>query len=63
MASLEDCLPCPPVSSSPQDGRTGDKCPSGHYCPEGSTSPKPCPLGHYSNTSGNTELSHCLPCP
>ncbi|KPP71460.1 SCO-spondin-like [Scleropages formosus] len=42
---------------------SGDGCPAGHYCPEGSASPKPCPPGRYSNTSGNVELSDCLPCP
>ncbi|XP_064159371.1 SCO-spondin [Anguilla rostrata] len=51
------------ATPSPEDGKTGDKCPRGHYCLEGSSSPKQCPVGHYSNTSGNTELSHCLPCP
>ncbi|KAJ8368244.1 hypothetical protein SKAU_G00082720 [Synaphobranchus kaupii] len=51
------------TTPSPEDGKAGDRCPRGHYCPEGSRSPKPCPAGHYSNTSGNTELTHCLHCP
>ncbi|KAK3560704.1 hypothetical protein QTP86_014744, partial [Hemibagrus guttatus] len=51
------------VSPTPEDGVTGDGCPPGHYCPAGSSFPLPCPPGHYSNSSKNTELSACLPCP
>ncbi|TSQ58043.1 Sodium channel subunit beta-3 [Bagarius yarrelli] len=51
------------VSSTPEDGVTGDRCPPGHYCPLGTSFPLPCPPGHYSNSSKNTELSACLPCP
>ncbi|KAJ7990480.1 hypothetical protein DPEC_G00300750 [Dallia pectoralis] len=49
------------VSGTPVDGVTGDLCPRGHYCPEGAV-PHPCPVGFYSNTTGNTQLSDCLPC-
>ncbi|CAB1347527.1 unnamed protein product, partial [Coregonus sp. 'balchen'] len=52
------------VSPTPEDGVTGDRCPQGHYCPEGlAAAPRPCPLGYYSNTTRNTQLSDCLPCP
>lgn len=52
------------VSPKPEDGVTGERCPQGHYCPEGlAAAPRPCPLGYYSNTTRNTQLSDCLPCP
>lgn len=51
-------------SATPVDaGVTGDRCPEGHYCPRGSSAPFPCPPGHYSNTTGNSHLSDCPPCP
>ncbi len=55
--SLELCLP------TPVDGGTGGRCPQGHYCPIGSSFPEPCPEGYYSNSSRNTQLSDCVPCP
>lgn len=51
------------TSPTPVDGGTGGKCPQGHYCPVGSSSPEPCPLGRFSNSSRNTKLSDCQPCP
>lgn len=51
------------VSPTPEDGVTGDRCHPGHYCPVGSSFPLPCPPGHFSNSTKNTELSACLPCP
>lgn len=51
------------LTPHPSNGITGDLCPRGHYCSEGSAVPQPCPPGHYSNTTKNTALSDCLPCP
>ncbi|XP_041098352.1 SCO-spondin [Polyodon spathula] len=51
------------VTPHPSNGITGDMCPRGHYCSEGSAVPQPCPPGHYSNTTKNTALLDCLPCP
>ena len=34
-------------SSMPNDGRTGDICPTKHYCPQGSNTPLPCKAGTY----------------
>lgn len=51
------------VSPTPVDGGTGGRCPQGHFCPIGSSSPGPCPEGYYSNSSRNTKLSDCVPCP
>ncbi|XP_058655214.1 SCO-spondin isoform X4 [Onychostoma macrolepis] len=51
------------VSPTPVDGGTGGRCPQGHYCPVGSSSPETCPEGYYSNSSRNTKLSDCVPCP
>ncbi len=51
------------VSPTPVDGGTGGRCPQGHYCPIGSSFPEPCPEGYYSNSSRNTQLPDCVPCP
>ena len=52
------------VVANPTDGNvTGDICPSGAYCPTASAAPTLCPAGTYLNTTGNSDLSHCLSCP
>ena len=49
--------------STPQDGLTGDICPTGHYCPEGSSQPEPCPAGTYLNITGQDAEMDCISCP
>lgn len=44
-------------TSMPEDGATGNRCPSGFYCPQGCTSPQHCPDGMYSNTTGKVRLT------
>ena len=46
----------------PQDGRTGERCPPGHYCPAGAEYPTPCPIGFYSPTTGEADDSCCTAC-
>ncbi len=36
----------------PDDGVTGNRCPTRYYCPQGCTSPLHCPDGTHSNSTG-----------
>ncbi|XP_072885876.1 uncharacterized protein [Hemitrygon akajei] len=51
------------TTPTPNDGISGKACPSGHFCVSGATAPQPCPLGYYSNSSQNSRVEDCLPCP
>eukprot|EP00752_Nemacystus_decipiens_P010330 g9202.t1 len=52
-----------PENVTDEDGNVlGDICTLGHYCPEGSVTPTACPSGTYSGSTGNTNLTACLPC-
>ncbi|XP_028816920.1 signal peptide, CUB and EGF-like domain-containing protein 1 [Denticeps clupeoides] len=48
-------------TSMPQDGETGNWCPTGYYCPPGSAFPLECPDGTFSNTTGAAECTDCPP--
>ncbi|KAI4904543.1 hypothetical protein NFI96_029611 [Prochilodus magdalenae] len=73
--TVEDILPCPPGTYSPNAGQRqveqcslcsagsgteGGLCPQAHYCPPGSSIPFPCPAGTYTNLTGQIK---CSPCP
>ncbi|GCC23266.1 hypothetical protein chiPu_0001660 [Chiloscyllium punctatum] len=51
------------TTPTPTDGISGNVCPPGHFCVTGASSPQPCPAGYYSNSSQNTKVDDCLPCP
>ena len=59
------CRPCPAGFSCAKSGTTSYSsllCPTGHYCPLHNVAPVPCPAGTFSNTTGNGDLSACVPC-
>lgn len=39
-------------TAMPDDGVTGNRCPTRYYCPQGCTSPLHCPDGTHSNSTG-----------
>ncbi|XP_051895656.1 multiple epidermal growth factor-like domains protein 11 [Pristis pectinata] len=51
------------TTPTPNDGISGAACPPGHFCVSGATAPQPCPVGYYSNSSQNSGMEDCLPCP
>ena len=50
------------ANASDANGPVGDVCPPGFYCEAGSVAPRGCPSGTYSPSTGNTNVSACLPC-
>lgn len=64
-AGQSECIVCPAGAICESIAQIHfTMCPPGHYCPtEGSTDGIACPIGSYSNSSGNTNVTDCLPCP
>nr|XP_021322084.1 ephrin type-B receptor 6-like isoform X1 [Danio rerio] len=46
-------------TAMPDDGLTGNRCPTRYYCPQGCASPLHCPDGTHSNSTGSAECSDC----
>ena len=61
-AAISDCVNCAAgyycITSVP----VPYTCPKGYYCPAGSSAPTACAIGYFLNTTGNTQLSNCIPC-
>lgn len=48
--------------ATPQDGVTGNICPSGNYCPEGSINALKCPAGTFLSYTGAQSAAECQLC-
>ena len=57
------CEPCAAGTYCIINDSISRTCPKGHICPEETFEPTPCWKGTYNPEFGQSESSHCLPCP
>ena len=50
------------VTAFPEDGVTGNRCPTGHFCNNASGTPTPCPLGTYNPNEYGKDFDDCHIC-